>query len=167
MNLRQIPKGEVVLLDANIVIYASRGASEQCDQLLRRCAEREISCLIPSTQFAEVMHRLMVAEARDNGWITGPNPAKQLTERPDRIRALYRYEQAMRNLLGIGVVLEPTQREDFITAMSVQRQTGLMTNDALLVACTERMRIQAIASADQRLSSVRGVMLYSPDDLEE
>jgi predicted nucleic acid-binding protein len=167
MNIRQIPKGEVVLLDANVLIYASRGVSEQCDQLLSRCAEREISCIISSTQFAEVMHRLMLAEARDNGWISGSNPARQLSERPERIRSLYRYEQAMRSLLGLGVVLEPVAREDFLTAMAVQRQTGLMTNDAILIACAERLRVQAIASADQQLSNVRGIILYSPDDIKE
>jgi len=167
MNLKQIPKSEVVLLDANIVLYVSRGVSVQCEQLLRRCVEREVSCIIPSVQFGEVMHRLMIAEARDNGWISGPNPAKQLSEKPDRVRSLYRYEQAMRSLLGMGVALEPVVREDFLTAISLQRQNGFMTNDALLIACAERLRVQAIASADKDLGSARGVILYSPDDIQE
>ena len=167
MNLRQIPKNEIVLLDANIPLYSLRGISPQCEQLLRRCAERDVSCIIPSTQFGEVMHRLMIAEARDNGWITGSNPAKQLAEKPDRIRSLYRYEQAMRSLLGLGVVLEPVVREDFLTAMSLQHQNGFMTNDALLVACAQRLRLQAIASADKSMASARGVLLYSPDDLQQ
>ena len=109
----------------------------------------------------------MIAEARDNGWVSGSNPAKQLSEHPDRIRALYRYEQAMRSLLGLGVALEPVSREDLLTAMAMQRQNGLMTNDAILIACAERLRIQAIASADQQLANVRGIILYSPDDITE
>jgi hypothetical protein len=38
---------------------------------------------------------------------------------------------------------------------------------ALLVAVAERLRIQAIASADKVLGAVRGMILYSPDDLEK
>jgi len=167
MNLKQIPKGEVVLLDANIVLLVLRGASVQCEQLLRRCVEREVSCIIPSVQFGEVMHRLMIAEARDNGWISGPNLARQLSDKPDRIRSLYRYEQAMRSLLGMGVALEPVGREDYLTAISLQRQNGFTTNDALMIACAERLRVQAIASADRNLASARGIILYSPDDAEE
>jgi predicted nucleic acid-binding protein len=167
MNLRQIPKSDVVLVDANIILYAARGVSTQCEQLLTRCSERDISCIIPSAQFAEVMHRLLVAEARDNGWVGGSNPTKQLSERPERIRSLFRYEQQLRNLLGAGLVLEPIIREDFVTAISLQRQFGLMTNDALLAACAGRLGIQSLASADKTFSQVRGVILYSPDDLQE
>jgi predicted nucleic acid-binding protein len=42
-----------------------------------------------------------------------------------------------------------------------------MTNDALLIAMAERLRIQAIASADEHFKGVRGILLYSPDDLLE
>lgn len=84
MNLSQIPKGEVVVIDANIVLYAIRKASGQCEQILRRCAEQDISCVMTSQQFTETLHRLMIAEAIDNNWITGPNPAKRLSEKPDR-----------------------------------------------------------------------------------
>jgi len=67
----------------------------------------------------------------------------------------------------MGVALEPVVREDFLTAISLQRQNGFMTNDALLIACAERLRVQAIASADKDLGSARGVILYSPDDIQE
>jgi predicted nucleic acid-binding protein len=67
----------------------------------------------------------------------------------------------------MGVALEPVGREDYLTAISLQRQNGFTTNDALMIACAERLRVQAIASADRNLASARGIILYSPDDAEE
>lgn len=166
MNPNKIPSGEVTVIDANIVLYAMQRSSQQCKRLLARCAEEEITGILPGHILAEVMHQVMIAEARDNGWIKGPNPAKQLGEHPERVRGLVRYEGIVRDILGIGLLIEPLQREDFLTAMMVQRQAGLLTNDALLVAVAQRMRANSIASADQALARVQGMLLYSPDDLE-
>jgi predicted nucleic acid-binding protein len=166
MNLNQIPKSDIVLIDANIILYALRGKSEQCKRLIRRNAEGEVYAVTTPHIVAEVMHRLMVAEARENGWITGSNPARQLAEQPERVKMLFRYEHAIKSFFATGVRFEPVEKEDFITAMRIQRESGLLTNDALLVAISERLRIQAIASADKTFAQVRGVILYSPDDLE-
>ncbi len=167
MNLDQIPKTDIVLLDANIFIYAILRKSEQCIRLLRRCSEGDVIGVVAMPQFAEVVHRLMMFEAHDNGWTQGGNPAKILSERPDRIQALSRYAEAAKGLLASGLRYEPLLKEDFVSALAVQRQFGLMTNDALMVAISERLRIQALASADKALSMVRGVILYSPDDLQD
>jgi predicted nucleic acid-binding protein len=166
MNLSLIKKGETVLIDANIFIYAIQQESEQCKKLLVKCAEDEITGILPAHILAEVMHILMMAEARDNGWITGPNPAKQLTEKPDRVKALFRYETLMRDLLAINLNIVSLEQGDFLAAMRIQRETGLMTNDALLVAIADRLRVQSIASADKRLHSTRGKIVYVPDDIE-
>lgn len=165
MNLDAIRKGELVLLDANIVIYAIMNSSEQCRRLLKRCASGELHGIIGAQQLAEVVHRLMLAEARENGWITGGNPARQLGEQPDRIRLLSRYEDAVKGLIATGIKIEPVRREDFLQAMNIQRQAGLMTNDALMAAVAERLRIEAIASADKILRNVRKLIIYQPDDL--
>ncbi len=166
MNLNKIPQGELVLIDANIFIYALQKQSRQCIQLLQRCAEDQVIGYIADNILAEIMHTLMIAEARDNNWISGPNPARQLSEQPQRVSALLRYESLLRDILGMGLRLESLQREDFLTALTVQRQSGLLTNDALLVAMALRLRIQSIVSADQALNRVQGVMVYSPDDLK-
>ena len=118
-------------------------------------------------QLAEVMHRLMMVEARDNGWTTGGNPAKSLSERADRVRLMNRYSDIVRGLLASGFRLESLLAEDFSAALRLQREYGLLTNDALFIAIAERLRIQAIASADKIFKQVQGVILYSPDDINE
>jgi predicted nucleic acid-binding protein len=167
MNLDNIRNGESVTIDANVFLYAMQQESEQCKRFLTRCAQEEIIGVLPVHILAEVTHQLMIAEARDNGWIKGSNPARQLAEQPERVRALTRYETLVRDILGIGLSIEPIEREDFITAMGVQRQSGLLTNDALLVAVGQRLRTNSIASADKTFSRVNGILLYSPDDLLE
>jgi predicted nucleic acid-binding protein len=166
MNLNDIKTGSNVVIDANVFIYALQKSSPQCERLLDRCIDEEIYGIVSLHVLAEVMHRMMIAEARDNNWITGSNPTKRLSEQPDRIRELVRYENKIRDLLAMGLQMEPVIQEDFISAMIVQRQEGLMTNDALLVAVCQRLRVESIASADNKFSKVRGISLFSPDDIE-
>ena len=165
MNLNQIPANEVVLIDANIFIYAIQQLSQQCKRLLLRCADEELIGVLPIPVLAEVMHQLMLAEARDNGWIHAANPAKQLSRQPEIVQKLSRYEDCIRDLLALGLRLEPLGAEDFTTAMNLQRRFGLLTNDSLLVAMMQRLRITSLASADQIFSRVQGIMVYGPDDI--
>ena len=166
MNLLQIPHQQPVIIDTNILVYAIQRNSLQSVKLLEKCAKDEVYGIIPTHILAELMHVLMLAEARDLGMISGSNPAKQLSEQPQKIKGLNRYESLIRDLLSIGIQLESLMREDFLTAMSLQRQYGLLTNDALLLAVATRLRVPALASADAVFKNVQGILVYSPDDLE-
>jgi predicted nucleic acid-binding protein len=165
MNLDHIPVGEAVLVDANVIIYAIQMASGQCRRMLDRCATEDVRGVLPLHVLAEVMHRLMLAEALDYDWVRGPNPARRLAQQPERLRALHRHETAVRDLLGVGLALEPLEREDFLAALAISREAGLLTNDSLLVAVGRRLRILALASANRQFARVKGLTLYSPDDL--
>lgn len=166
MNLNSIPSGEIVVIDAYVILYAIQKASAQCKRLLERVAKEEVVGILPLHTLAGVTHQLMMAEAYDNQWITAPHLARQLRQQPDRVRALIRYEGMVRDLLSLGLNLESLQREDFLSAIMVQRQAGLLTNEALLVAVGQRVRAQAIASANLSFGRVQGMLLYSPDDVE-
>ena len=65
MNLLIIPSEQPVIIDANIFIYANQRASTQCVKLLERCANNEVYGILPAHILAEVMHVLMLAEAKD------------------------------------------------------------------------------------------------------
>jgi predicted nucleic acid-binding protein len=167
MNLLQIPQQQPVIIDTNIFIYAAQRDSKQCIKLLEKCANDEMFGILPTHILAELTHVLMLAEARDLGLIKGSNPEKQLAENPNKIKALNRYETLVRDLLSIGLKLESLQREDFLTAMSLQRQYGLLTNDALFLAVAIRLRVTAVVSADSIFKNIQGIFLYSPDDINE
>ncbi|MBK6914967.1 MAG: type II toxin-antitoxin system VapC family toxin [Ignavibacteriales bacterium] len=167
MNLLQIPQQQPVIIDTNIFVYAAQRDSKQCIKLLEKCATDEMFGILPTHILAELTHVLLLAEARDLGLIKGSNPAKQLSENPNKIKALNRYEVLIRDLLSIGLKLESLQREDFLTAMSLQRQYGLLTNDALFLAVAIRLRVTAVVSADSVFKNIQGIFLYSPDDINE
>jgi len=165
MNLNDIPDDELVVLDANIILYATQKLSPQCERLLFRCANEEVKGILPSHILAEIMHQLMIAEARDNDWIQGPNPAKQMIKKPQIVKRLFRYEEILRDLLAIDLQIEPLRSEDFLTAMPMQNRFGLLTNDALLVAISQRLRTKSIVSADKIFRHIKGFLVYAPDDL--
>lgn len=166
MNLDDIPSGDRILIDANIFIYASQQLSHQCKRLLLRCADEDLYGILSVHILAEIMHQFMIAEARDNDWIKGANPARQLAENPRLVRKLNRYDDLIRDILSIGLQLEPLTQEDFLTAMNIQRRFGLLTNEGLTVATAQRLRVKAIATADKIFKRVEGLVVYSPDDLK-
>lgn len=165
MNLKAVKSDSIVAVDANILVYATRNNSAQCADFLKRCGNGEVTAIVSTHVLAEVMHVLMIAEARDSKGISGSNPARQLAEKPEQARMLHRYEKAMYELLAANIGIEPIIERDFTTALSIQRQSGLLTNDALLVAAARRLGIDCIASADDAFARVPDFQVFRPDDL--
>jgi predicted nucleic acid-binding protein len=166
MNLSEIRAGEWVVIDTNILVYANQQKSAEAVQLLRRCASREVLGIVPMPMVAELVHTLMLIEARENGWIEKSNPARALSEHPELVRRLSRYETQVREFLGIGLRIEATTTVDIIEAMNIQREFGLLTNDALFVATARRLSCPAMATADSGFAKLKGFLIYGPSDLE-
>lgn len=167
MKLSDIKAGEWVVIDTNILVYANQGKSEECVQLLRRCALKDVHGIVPMPMVAELVHALMLIEARENGWIERSNPARALAERPELVRRLSRYEVSIREFLGIGLRLEPATAVDVIEALSIQREFGLLTNDALLLAIARRLNCSSIASADSMFGRAQRFAVYAVGDISE
>lgn len=165
MNLTMIEASDNLMLDANIVLYAIQQKSPQCVELIDRIASGEINCFISTHILAEVMHVLMLEEARSSGSITGGNPARKLSENPGIVRSLYQYEFLFEDLLNIGLNIVEVTRGDLLDALNIQRHYGLLTNDSLIIAVSKRLGVTKLVSADSTFSRVRNITLYSPDDL--
>ncbi len=162
--LSSIPSGAWVAIDTNILVYANQGRSVECQAFLRRCALRELHGVVPAPMAAELVHALMLIEARENGWIGRTNPAGSLAERPDLVRKLARYEIQIREFFGIGLRIEPAGAADILEALRIQRESGLLTNDALLLATARRLSCEAVASADKSIGKAEGFSVYAPKD---
>jgi predicted nucleic acid-binding protein len=113
----------------------------------------------------ELVHALMLIEARENNWIERQNPSRALAARPDLIRRLIRYEIQVREFFGIGLRIEPALAADVFEAMRIQREAGLLTNDALLLAVARRLNCGIIASADKSIAAAPGFTVYGPSDV--
>ena len=167
MRLSEIRTDEWVVIDTNILVYANQQKSSECIQLIRRCAVRNVYGIVPMPMVAELIHTLMIIEARENGWIDRANPARVLSEHPELVKRLSHYETQVREFLGIGLRLEPVQTEDILETMKIQKEFGFLTNDSLLLAIARRLNCAAVASADKAFESVKGIMVYTPFDLGE
>jgi predicted nucleic acid-binding protein len=166
MNLIQIPDGEWVVIDTNILIYANQGQSVDCIEFLRRCASGALQGIVPLPMVAELVHALMLIEARENKWIGRQNPSRALASRPDLVRRLIRYETQVREFFGMGLRIEPALAADILEVTRIQREAGLLTNNALLLAVARRLNCSAIASADKMIASAPGFTLYAPSDVK-
>jgi predicted nucleic acid-binding protein len=165
MRLAEIRAGEWVVIDTNILVYTNQGRSRECLEFLGRCAAGELRGIVPVPMVAELVHALMLIEARENNWIERANPSRALSERPDLVRRLSRYETQMREFFGIGLRIEPATSADIVEAVRIQREIGLLTNDALLLAVARRLNVEAVASADRAIARAPGFAVYAPGDV--
>ena len=166
MSLSNIRLGAWVAIDTNILVYANQRRSQECVGFLKRCAEGILRGVVPSPMVAELVHALMLIEARENNWIERAHPAHALAERPELVRRLARYELQVREFFGIGLRIEPVGSGDFIEAMRIQKEAGLLINDALLLAVARRLNCEAVATADKGIASAPGFDVYTPGDIQ-
>jgi len=164
MNLDEVRNGATILVDANILLYARRGSSPRCRDFLTRCDQQAVSGVITTVILAEFCHRQMMIEAQATG-VAASSPVRTLGRNPAKVRQLASYASDVRNLLGGGLHVESAVPADFPVALEIQKQHGLLTNDALNLAVSRRLGISEIATADSDFDEIEGWFVYRPDDL--
>ncbi len=98
MNLDDIPASSLCVLDTNVLLYAEQGASLQAQRLLRRIEKHDLLGVLPQTVWQELTHKLMLAEALMLGHISGGNPARHLSSKPEIVKRLSLYREKMKAL---------------------------------------------------------------------
>jgi len=166
MTLDDIPTGTLCVLDTNILVYAEQGVSEQAQRLLRRIERQDVTGILPQPVWQELIHRLMVTEAMSRGEISGGNPGRQLSAKPELVKSLTLYRDKVRALVTLGLGFEPCNQTDLMDkALEIQERYGLLTNDSLIAAITLRLQADALVSADARFKVITGLRVYAPSDL--
>jgi predicted nucleic acid-binding protein len=167
MNLDDIPRGSHCVLDTNILIYAEQRASRQAERLMRRIEEQDVTGVLPQPVWQETIHRLMIIEAIMLGHIRGPNPARQLAEKPDVVKKLTMYRDKVGALITLGLGFEPCQENDLMDkAFEIQERDGLLTNDSLIAAIALRIKADLLVSADTRFQTIKEIQVYAPSDVK-
>jgi len=85
----------------------------------------------------------------------------------DLVRKLARSEIQVREFLNLGLRLEPVFPADVLEAVRVQRESGLLTNDSLLLAVLRRLNVRILATADTAFRDISGWIVLSPDDVRD
>jgi predicted nucleic acid-binding protein len=165
MIFTDLAAGESVFVDANTFLYhftadANYGAA--CTELLERIERQELTGYTSTHVVSEVAHRMMTIEAalRFNRPFAGIVP--WLKKHPSEVQQLTQFRQALQEVprYRLQILTIPASLLD--PAAEVSQQTGLLHNDALIVALLRLHGLSNLASADSDFDRVPGLTRYAP-----
>jgi predicted nucleic acid-binding protein len=165
MNFGDVPAGVTVFVDANIFIFyfgAHPIFGPRCQQLLDRIDNHEIGGATSSVVLSEVNHRLMTLEISNLlGWPMS-GCGQRLKRHPAHVMNLTHYRKALDEISLLGLQVLAIGGPQVSAAAHVCRQSGLLTNDALIVAAMREHGLTHLASNDSDFDRVPGLLRYAP-----
>ena len=164
-SLDAVAVGTRLFLDSPIFLYVFSGSSADCRALLARCEERLVAGVTSVVVMTEVCHRLMAMEAVAKGLMPPAGAGRNLRSRPDVVRRLTDYREYLERIPLMGVDVLPLGIGLLMRAADVRAETGLLTNDSIVVATMRDAGVTAIATADRDFERVDGLQVYRPTDL--
>jgi predicted nucleic acid-binding protein len=167
MTLADLRDGDRVFIDANIFIYHFGGRSPECKALLERCARRELFAFTSTSILAEVLHRLMIAEAIAKGLATAKTAVRKLREQPELVKACTQYQDDVDKISQMNVTIFDLTLEVVKNSAKVRRDEGLLTNDSLVVACMGEQGLTKLATANGDFDRLSRLEVCKPTDLQE
>lgn len=165
MTLADIPAGTTVFIDTNILLFAVTNHPQFgaiCNTFLDRVEHQEITAVTSPHVLGEVVHRMMMIEACDRfGWPV-QGIANRLRRHPAEVQQLVRPKQALDEIEAAGVSVLTINPPLVPLATDLCRQTGLLYNDALIIALMQTHGLTALASLDADFDRVPGITRYAP-----
>jgi len=166
MTLAEMQDGDSVFVDANVFIYHFGGRSPECKVFLERCARRELLGHTSALILAEVLHRLMIAEAIAKGLVTAKTAVRKLGENPELVKQLTQYQEDVDKIFQMNITILALTPEIVRLSGEVRRSEGLLTNDSLVIACMRAQGLTKVATANGDFDRVGGITVCKPTDLE-
>lgn len=164
MRIDDIPDATEVFLDANVFVYAftqhpTLGAP--CRAFLNRIERREIAGVTSTHTISEMTHRVMTLEACEKfGWPIAAI-AQRLKRHPSQVQQLIAYRQAVDDVLNSRIEIASVAPSILAEAAAISAQTGILSNDAVMVAIMKARGLTAIASQDADLDRVPEITRYA------
>lgn len=163
--MTDIPSGERVFVDANVLIYHFTAQSDECSTLLQRIERGELEGSTGQTVVLEVAHRLMIFEAIEQGLGEGSRSAARLSRRPELTRRLSKYFFSTLKIPQVGVRILGLP-DDFLVRSQEYRQVhGLLVNDSLIPLYMRDAGTSLLASADAQFDRVPWIRRAAPSDI--
>jgi predicted nucleic acid-binding protein len=165
MIFADLAAGDTIFVDANTFIYhfaPDPVLEPPCSQLLQRIENRELEGFTSLHLLSEVAHKLMTLEANKLlGWpLTGM--ANRLRRHPAEVQRLTAFRQAIDRVAQSRVQVLATPLPALVDATAISQQTGLLMNDALIVALMRANGLGRLASHDADFDRVPGLTRYAP-----
>jgi predicted nucleic acid-binding protein len=164
MILTDLLDGESVFLDANILVYHFAPhplLGPACNDLIRRVENQALLGYTSTAVLSDVAHHLMTFEASALfGWTS--KVVDHLQQDPSAVMQLSKFHQSIAEMprLAIRILIIPDTLVE--TAALLSRQTGLLSNDALILAIMRHHGLTKIASHDSDFDGVPGMTRFAP-----
>jgi len=164
MTFADLFQGASFFVDANIFVFHFQPHAlfgSACTDLLKRVELQELSGYTSTQVLGEVAHRLMTLEASARfGWPT--KIVDRLKRNPAAVQQLVHFRSALQKIpqMGVQVLTVATPLVD--AAAGISQSTGLLTNDAMVVAVMKANGLTNLASNDADFARVPGLTRYAP-----
>lgn len=166
VHLDSVPDGSNVLIDTNVFVYGLTNQSPQCKNLLTRCSNEQVYGITTFEVVNEATHVFMLAEAKDKKLFAAPEKARKfLQKNPKEVTKLTAYWVNAQRLLALNLVFLPCEEKILVGAQRVRGESGLLTNDSVIVATMREYGISSIATNDAMFDLVNGLSVFSPTDV--
>jgi len=165
MTFADLLKGDSLFLDAKILVYhfephPTLGPS--CTHLLARIEAQELIGLVSTHILTEVAHRLMMIEASRMQGSTSAKIKQRLLRNPAMAQQLRQFRTALEEILQGRLQILTIDPTLIIEAAKISQQSGLLSNDALLIAVMQAHRLTKLASNDTDFDRITGISRYGP-----
>jgi predicted nucleic acid-binding protein len=165
MIFADLAAGDSVFLDANTFIYhfgPDPALGPPCSQLLQRIENQELTGFTSVHLLAEVVHKLMTIEANALfGWPMA-GMANRLRRHPGEVQKLDAFRVALDDISQSRMQVLDVPLATLHRAAAIRRQTGLLINDALIVALMQQHGLTRLASHDADFDRVPGLTRFAP-----
>ena len=165
MIYADLPAGATVFVDASVFIHHFEPNAlfgPAATEFLERIENQEVSGVTATHIVSEVAHRLMTIEAMQAfGW-TSAGIALRLRNHPAQVQTLTRFRQAIQEIPLFGIPILTVDPAWLDAAAGISQQTGLLHNDALVIAVLRVHGLTNLASADPDFDRVPGITRYAP-----
>ena len=165
MIYADLPAGANVFVDASVFIHHFEPNvlyGPSATEFLERIENQEIIGLTSSHMLSEATHRLMTLEAMQAfGW-KSTGIALRLRNHPAQVQMLKRFRQALQEIPLFGIRILTIDPVWLDPAAEISQQTGLLHNDALIIAVMRANGLTNLASADPDFDRVPGITRYGP-----
>jgi predicted nucleic acid-binding protein len=165
MTFADLLAGDAVLVDANTFVYqfsADPILGPPCNQLLQRIENQELLGFTSVHLLGEVAHKMMTVEAnRVFGWPFA-GMANRLRRHPAEVQQLTLFRLCIDQVAQSRVQVLAPPLSVLVDATTVSQQTGLLINDALIVALMRHQGLTRLASHDADFDRVPGITRYAP-----
>jgi predicted nucleic acid-binding protein len=165
MNYADLPAGSNVFVDASPFIHhfepnAMFGSAST--DFLERIENQVIDAVTTTHIVSEVAHRLMTIEAMQAfGW-KSTGIALKLRNHPNEVQTLKLFRRAIEEIPLFGIRIMTIDLTWLDSAAAISQQTGLLHNDALVIAAIRNQGLTDLASADPDFDRVPGITRYGP-----